>query len=162
MTKFRFIVLAVLVQLALVSQANAGDFDWLKQLSIQAQADPGGFVTRLSARFQIGDAEVRTVINNVGSQADAYMVLRLAEMSHHSASYVTRVYRQDRHRGWGVIAQRLGIKPGSREFHALKRGADIAGGSRGDWSRHGNEHGHGNGRGHGNGNHGRSHGRGAD
>jgi hypothetical protein len=25
-------------------------------------------------------------------------------------------------KGWGVIAKNLGIKPGSAEFHALKRG----------------------------------------
>lgn len=157
MSKLRFIMLPVLLQLILVSQAFAGDFDWLKRLSVQAQADPNGFVTKLSARFQIGDAEVRTVIRNVGNQADAYMVLCLAEMSHHSVSYVTRVYREDRHSGWGAMARRLGIKPGSREFHALKAGADLAGGGRREEWR-----GHGNGHGHGNGNHGRGHGRGRD
>lgn len=155
MTKTRFLVLAIMMQWFLVSQAFAGDFDWLKQLSVQAQADPAGFVAKLSARFQIGDAEVRTVISNVGNQADAYMVLRLAEMSHHPVREVTRVYRQDRHRGWGVIARQLGIKPGSREFHALKNGADIGIDMRANRKGHG--HGR-NGHGRGNGNHGRGHG----
>jgi hypothetical protein len=26
---------------------------------------------------------------------------------------------------WGVLAKSLGIKPGSKEFHALKRGQDL-------------------------------------
>ena len=30
------------------------------------------------------------------------------------------MYEQDRGQGWGVIAKRMGIKPGSAEFHALK------------------------------------------
>ncbi len=30
------------------------------------------------------------------------------------------VYREDHGRGWGAIAHRLGIKPGSREFHEMK------------------------------------------
>lgn len=158
----RIALLAVLMQLAIVSQAFAGDFDWLKQLTIQAQADPSGFVAKLSTRFRIGDAEVRTVISNVGSQANAYMVLRLAEMSHHSVDYVTRVYRRDHHRGWGAMAHELGIKPGSRAFHALKNGSDVADvmperdhHGRGEGHGHGYEHGHGNGRGHGRGHHGR-------
>ncbi|MEJ2450103.1 MAG: hypothetical protein P8047_05445 [Gammaproteobacteria bacterium] len=101
------------------------------------------------------------VVRNVGSQADAYMVLRLAEMSHQPVAEVTRVYRQDRRRGWGVIARRLGIRPGSRAFHALKAGDDLGMGRRGgDARRHGRGNGHGHG--HGNGNHGRGHGREAD
>src|SRR3546814_14333 len=34
------------------------------------------------------------------------------------------VHEYDRHpgQGWGVVAKRLGIKPGSAAFHALKRG----------------------------------------
>jgi hypothetical protein len=32
------------------------------------------------------------------------------------------VYKQSKGKGWGVIAKELGIKPGSPEFHALKRG----------------------------------------
>ena len=33
-----------------------------------------------------------------------------------------RIYERDHGQGWGVIAQRLGIKPGSAAFHALKGG----------------------------------------
>jgi hypothetical protein len=31
-------------------------------------------------------------------------------------------WQQDHGQGWGVLAQRLGIKPGSAEFHRLKKG----------------------------------------
>jgi hypothetical protein len=38
---------------------------------------------------------------------------------------VVDVYKKNRGKGWGVIAKSLGIKPGSPEFHALKRGDDL-------------------------------------
>ena len=84
------------------------------------------------------------------------------------------VHEYDRHpgQGWGAVAKRLGIKPGSAAFHALKRGQvdtyrrwgrtiDIDRPVHVDWSRSGPSHarggngkpgkGHGNGRGENNG-----------
>jgi hypothetical protein len=39
--------------------------------------------------------------------------------------YVIDQYRSDKGKGWGVLAKTLGIKPGSREFHALKDGHEL-------------------------------------
>jgi hypothetical protein len=107
------------------SAAVAGDFDWIKDFNIRAEADPSGFRARLAARFKIGDAEISAVLSNVGGPADAYMVFRLAEMSAKPTGYVIEKYRSEKGKGWGVIAKNLGIKPGSKEFHALKRGDDM-------------------------------------
>jgi hypothetical protein len=107
------------------SVAIAGDFDWLRDLSIQAEADPSGFRASLGARFKIGDVEINAVLRNVEEPADAYMVLRLSEMSRQPTNYVVTQYRSHRDRGWGVLAKNLGIKPGSKEFHALKNGHDL-------------------------------------
>jgi len=123
----RFMFTGLMVFLLVSSSALAGDFDWLKDLNIKAEADPSGFRAQLAARFKIGNAEINTVISNVERPADAYMVLRLGEMSHHPPDYVITQYRSGRGRGWGVLAKSLGIKPGSREFHALKRGHDLNG-----------------------------------
>jgi hypothetical protein len=111
--------------LCISSVALAGDFDWIEDLNIQAQADPSGFRARLGARFKIGDVEVNTVLSNVECPGDAYMVLRLGEMSRHPADYVLREYRSGKGKGWGALAKNLGIKPGSAEFHALKNGQDL-------------------------------------
>lgn len=105
----------------------AGDFDWIKDFNIRAEADPSGFRFRLGTRFKIGDAEVNAVIGNVEKPADAYMVCRLAEMSGKPIDYVLKEYKTGKTKGWGVIAKNLGIKPGSKEFHALKRGDDLYG-----------------------------------
>jgi len=118
-----FITLAVL--LALSTTATAGDFGWTHDFNIRAEADPSGFRARLAARFQIGDFEINTVISNVERPSDAYIVFRLGEMSGRPSEYVVEKYKSGKGRGWGVIAKSLGIKPGSKDFHALKRGNDL-------------------------------------
>ena len=124
------ITLSLLVMLAMVLAASvvaAGDFDWTKNLNIRAEAGRDGFRAQLSTRFKIGNAEVKVVLGNVDSPADAYMVLRLGEMSGKSLDYVLEKYRAQKGKGWGVLAKSLGIKPGSAEFKALKAGHDLNG-----------------------------------
>jgi hypothetical protein len=62
------------------------------------------------------------------------MVFQLGRMTNRPPDSVLRTYQTDKGRGWGVIAKSLGIKPGSTEFHALKRGnfhlADGPGGGK--------------------------------
>ncbi|MEN6375838.1 MAG: hypothetical protein ABFD75_13815 [Smithella sp.] len=128
--KVRKILLMISVVFLFFSSAaivSAGDFDWMRDFNIQAQADSEGFRARLATRFQIGDARISAVIGNVPSPGDAYMVFRLGEMSHHPPEEVLGVYKSHKGKGWGVIAKELGIKPGSKEFHALKRGHDLGG-----------------------------------
>lgn len=124
------VVCSVLLSLA-ASAAVAGDFDWLKELNVKAVNDPSGFKAQLAARFKIGDTQVSTVIGNVSQPADAYMVLRLGEMSGQPVDRVTETYKSGKGQGWGKLAKSLGIKPGSPEFHALKRGHDLNGGDGG-------------------------------
>ena len=123
MKLLKIMFLAIL--LSVPSIASAGDFDWIKDLNIQAQADPSGFRARLGARFRIGDAEINAVLSNVEYPGDAYMVLRLGEMSNRPTDYVVNQYRTGKGKGWGALAKSLGIKPGSDEFHALKNGHDL-------------------------------------
>lgn len=119
---------SILIILALFFSATAvvaGSFDWTRDLNVRADADPSGFRAQLSARFNIGEARVKVVLGNVDSPADAYMVFRLGEMSSMSTDYVLSKYRAEKSKGWGALAKSLGIKPGSREFHALKQGSDL-------------------------------------
>jgi hypothetical protein len=124
----RMLLALLLMQAVFISSSSAGDFDWMDNLNVMAESDSSGFRIRLATRFHIGDAEVSTVFSNTKSPADAYMIFRLGELSHRPISDVVDVYRTQRKKGWGVMAKHLGIKPGSREFHALKRGHDLHGG----------------------------------
>jgi hypothetical protein len=125
MKKFKMAILILAMLIAASTAAIAGDFDWITDLNIQAQADPSGFRAGLATRFHIGDAEISAVLGNVSRPADAYMVLRLGEMTNHPPEEVLDVYKANKGKGWGVIAKQLGIKPGSSEFHALKEGHDL-------------------------------------
>ena len=51
---------------------------------------------------------------------DVYYAAALAYTARRPLLDVTREYDNNKGQGWGVIAQRMGIKPGSAEFHALK------------------------------------------
>ena len=53
---------------------------------------------------------------------DVYYACALASVLGRPCRYVVDQYEANRGQGWGVVAQRLGIKPGSAEFHRLKKG----------------------------------------
>lgn len=53
---------------------------------------------------------------------DVYYACALASVLGRPCRYVVDQYEPNRGQGWGVVAQRLGIKPGSVEFHRLKKG----------------------------------------
>jgi hypothetical protein len=121
--KMMFVVSMVLLLVS--SAAVAGDFGWIRDFNIKAEADPSGFRASLAARFKIGNAQIEIVLNNVEKPSDAYLVLRLGEMSKQPIENVIEKYKSDKGKGWGALAKSLGIKPGSKEFHALKRGHDL-------------------------------------
>jgi len=107
------------------SAVVAGDYDWIDNLNIQANADPSGFRARLATRFNIGDAQIKVVLGDVKKPADAYMFFRLGEMSNQPTERVIEKYKSGHGKGLGALAKSLGIKPGSREFQALKQGHDL-------------------------------------
>jgi len=125
MKMFKIFLAASMVFLIISPAKASGDFDWLKDFNIKAEADPSGFRARIRARFKIGNTEIDAVFSNVEKPADAYMVFRLGEMSKKPLNSVIEKYKTGKGKGWGNLAKSLGIKPGSRDFHALKRGHDL-------------------------------------
>ncbi len=118
----RWIVPAALVILAAAPASAGGLEDFLSNLNIEARADLNGFSARVSSQFSVGGAQVRVVLDSVQEPADAFMVFQLGRMTRRPPEEVLRVYREHKGKGWGALAQELGIKPGSAEFHALKKG----------------------------------------
>jgi hypothetical protein len=53
---------------------------------------------------------------------DVYYACAIAQVIGRSCRYVAEEWERDHGQGWGALAQRLGIKPGSAEFHRLKQG----------------------------------------
>ena len=95
---------------------------FLSNLNIRAQADLGRFCATVSVNFGVPEARVRVVLDTVREPAAAFMVFQLDQLSRQPTDKVIEVYQARKDKGWGVIAKELGIKPGSAEFRALKRG----------------------------------------
>ncbi|MDQ3056576.1 MAG: hypothetical protein M3Q96_02340 [Pseudomonadota bacterium] len=53
---------------------------------------------------------------------DVYYACSIAQVIGRPCRYVVDEWDRDHGQGWGALAQRLGIKPGSAEFHRLKKG----------------------------------------
>ena len=118
-------VLAVVLVSA--SALASGDFGWMRDVNIRAEANPMDFRARMEERFQIRHLEVDAVLAHVPNPADAYMLFRLGEIAGQPIGQVVECYEAHKGQGWGVLAKSLGIKPGSKEFHALKRHQDLYG-----------------------------------
>ncbi|NCD12343.1 MAG: hypothetical protein EOL93_07300 [Epsilonproteobacteria bacterium] len=63
------------------SMLFGADFGWMSQLNTRYVSNPTGLHSGLNERFNVGDAIVSSVVKSVANPADAYMVLKLAEMS---------------------------------------------------------------------------------
>jgi len=115
-----------IMSLALMASVLMGaDFDWMNTFNNRYGSDTSGFRSSLNNRFDVGDAVISSVVKSVAKPSDAYMILKLAEMSGLTHSTVLKNYEATKNKGWGAMAQSLGIKPGSAEFKALKAGHDI-------------------------------------
>mgnify|MGYP001030609513 CR=1 FL=1 len=125
MSQLKSVLFLCFLSVGYLGTAFAGQFDWLKELELSAKADPSGYAMKLATRFKIGAVEVKTVMSEVKNYSDAYMVLKLGEIAHKKPDTVIEHYNTGKNKGWGVLAKQLGIKPGSREFHKLKRGHDL-------------------------------------
>ena len=53
---------------------------------------------------------------------DVYYACAIAQILGRPCRHVADVWERDHGQGWGNVAKQLGIKPGSAEFHRLKRG----------------------------------------
>lgn len=62
------------------------------------------------------------IIRQRWAPGDVYYACSIAQVIGRPCRYVADEWNRDHGQGWGVLAQRMGIKPGSAEFHRLKKG----------------------------------------
>jgi hypothetical protein len=126
------VVILLLVLVGAPGVASASLDDFLSHVNAQARVDLPGFSLQVSTQFGVPVPRVEAVLGMVATPADAFMVFQLGQMAHRPPETVVQTYQTHRGKGWGVIAKELGIKPGSREFHALKNGDLTFGETPGD------------------------------
>ena len=115
-------MLLLLAAMLLGGEARADLNIFLDGLNTQARGNTHDYGLRLSSQFGVGVPVVQSLLRSVAVPADAFMCLQLGQMLGLPPERVLTTYQQNRGQGWGVVAQSLGIKPGSPEFHALKQG----------------------------------------
>ncbi|MCM2264453.1 MAG: hypothetical protein NDI73_04580 [Desulfuromonadales bacterium] len=117
-------ILLALTLVLLSSSFACADLDlYLQNLSVSAQADFGDFRAQVGAHFGASDRDLDLVFQGVYEPADAVLCFWLGQQSHRPYDVVMREYRTHKKgKGWGALAQSLGIKPGSPAFKRLKNG----------------------------------------
>lgn len=93
----------------------------LDDINVFATGSPGNFIDSVVVTW----GAPRSLVDDLyrvrrWAPGDIYYACALASALRRPCGDIVDIYERDRGQGWGVIAQRLGIKPGSAEFHALK------------------------------------------
>ena len=104
---------------------RTGDLSWDAQLSeIDAYygAHREEFINDLSEYYRVSRSCAMWLLDMVRmSPADVYVTIRLHRMTLEPVNTIVDTWKAHRGQGWGVIAKKLGIEPGSAECHALKK-----------------------------------------
>ena len=96
----------------------------LKDINLNAKADIKLFKKNLSLDFNVTEGKIDQLMVSYDMQpADLYMSFQVSKQTGKSVEDVADCYKKNKGKGWGAIAKEMGIKPGSKEFHALKDNA---------------------------------------
>ncbi len=123
--KKSFLTFLTLSSLVVPCLVDASDFQWRVSLNLRSSSDPYAYRYGLANRFAMEESDVIVVLDHVREPSDAYMVLRLAELSGRPVDYVLRVYNDRMHYGWNDVALYLGINPQMQEYVILKQRHDM-------------------------------------
>ena len=155
MKKAIILILTILTNLTWAQESafepNTGDVDmdvFLQNINNDAKTDVTTFKNMVANKFNIAKKDVEKLLIDM-LPGDVYMAAQVANATGKSLTEVSSTYKKNKGKGWGVIAKEMGIKPGSAEFHALKKSIKKPGGEQ---NGHKGGHGKGNSHGHGNGN----------
>ncbi len=127
----------------------------LGDMNVYSRGDRNGFIDDVVVSFGAPRYVVNEyIVDRRWAPGDVYYGCALAYQLRVPCLNVLRDYDKNHGQGWGVIAKRMGIKPGSAAFHALKGNVDKSNGkfktkskgnSKGSMNMHnGNDHGPGN------------------
>ena len=110
--------------MATSSLFDTGDKDLdgnLERLNLEAKADLEDFSQNISAQFDVERANIDAAMRiDKMEPAEVYIALELALISGKPLETVIIIHKDNMGKGWGVVAQALGIKPGSEDFKQLK------------------------------------------
>ncbi len=81
------------------------------------------FIDEISRNYAAPrDLVTDLIVRQRWAPGDVYYACSIAQVIGRPCRYVVDEWNRDHRQGWGAMAQRMGIKPGSAEFHRLKKG----------------------------------------
>ena len=92
----------------------------LDSIGASAKVDLPGFTAEVSLQWGIPATQIQSALSQGLEAAEVYLAAGLANISGKPLAVVIDSYRKNKSKGWGALARDLGIKPGSKEFKALK------------------------------------------
>jgi len=93
----------------------------IKEMNVYTRGNTDAFINDVVISFGAPRPLVSEyVLERRWAPGDVYYACALAQQAHVPCINTLREYDKNNGQGWGVIARRMGIKPGSPEFQALK------------------------------------------
>jgi hypothetical protein len=92
----------------------------LNDIGASAKVDLPGFSAEVSLQWGLDAPLIQASLSQGLTPAEVYLAAGLASISGKPMAVVVDAYKRNKSKGWGFVAKELGIKPGSKEFKALK------------------------------------------
>jgi hypothetical protein len=118
-----FTVCSVSAQISFNTGSVQLDTD-LNTINARASVDFDSFKGDLSVSYNISEKKIEYMRGSLNmAPGEVYLALEIARLSNKPIDEIIIIYKSDKSKGWGYIAKKAGIKPGSTEFHQLKNNA---------------------------------------
>lgn len=121
--KIAFIMVGLFLALPVFAQ-NLSISAEFEGFDLKASADLKTFKTDVSVNLKLPEAKIDIMLKDNMAPSDVYLAATLVQLANVPVEKVVSEFKANKGKGWGVIAKSLGIKPGSKEFHELKRTMD--------------------------------------
>lgn len=109
------------LQVSSVINTGIKDLDEnLNVINAIATESPELFKQELASSFSAKPEVVQTYMDGGLKPAEVYLAYQTADITQQPVNKVVDGYKKSKGKGWGRVAQDMGIKPGSDEFFALK------------------------------------------
>lgn len=107
---------------AIKPKTGDAEFDThLNEMNVMEKARLELFKAETAKEYKVEKSLIDKALDLKKMQpADVYMTMELAKVSKKNPEEVMKIYGENKEKGWGEIAKKLGIKPGSKEFKRLK------------------------------------------
>ena len=109
---------AAFAQTGTISTGNGNLDAYLAKLDKTGTADSSSVLAQLANKFQVSASTLETLAKEGYKPGEIMFALELSKSSGKSLGQVIALAKGKGHE-WGLVAQSLGIKPGSAEFETL-------------------------------------------